>query len=580
MESGRYGEEGDGKNEILLKENTLDITKAVNASIFAPYHGIYDNMELDNNSISNELRKDESLIMKEYQVDDSVQVNLVKNKNNIQNGNETLVNIQSKSFKDQLVNNQNTELNFSEIGYDLNKQRYKFEKKFYELSDHEPYIVYAESINKNIARLHHMAVGKIIYGKIPNVKHGIKHISVIGKNKIKIECANINIANNLLKEDTLRLYNLKTYIPRYLTVRAGVIYDVDPELEEEEILNVIESDIEVMEVKCMKSKYKEQIRNNKGQAVKIIFKGRNLPDKVSIHCVKCDVTPFIQKVTQCFNCWRFGHVSNQCRSKVRCVKCANDHKEDVCEVIDEFICAGCQLKHKANDKDCEIYKKNKNIKELMAFQNISYKEARSIVYNDRYARTVKKNPFVYNVEKDFPKMQNRQFRNTPIKKQSINEKRFDILSDLEDNEDNHVENNFVFQYKKPKRVLKNVKNIIRKSTVESLQEKRSNNSVIDVPHAFGYDNEDSRNKFKRMKFTKELEGNNIDDNFNEFIDKMNKIKNQIKNKSKLPMKIMEDAEDAILIVKDIVKNMFLEDNRLINNKDPFSVDRYNPKYYQ
>ena len=68
---------------------------------------------------------------------------------------------------------------------------------------------------------------------------------------------------------------------------------------------------------------------------------------------------FIQKPTQCFKCWKFGHISTSCspNSPSSCSKCSStDHKFTDCNST-SFLCINCKGNHCANDKSCPIFLK-------------------------------------------------------------------------------------------------------------------------------------------------------------------------------------------------------------------------------
>lgn len=64
-----------------------------------------------------------------------------------------------------------------------------------------------------------------------------------------------------------------------------------------------------------------------------------------------------KKLSQCFNCQRYGHGSNNCNYKARCVKCAEPHHTSVCQNIKKgekgnVQCCNCGGPHTANYAGC------------------------------------------------------------------------------------------------------------------------------------------------------------------------------------------------------------------------------------
>ncbi|XP_026471449.1 uncharacterized protein LOC113375720 [Ctenocephalides felis] len=251
--------------------------------------------------------------------------------------------------------------------------------------------------------------------------------------------------------------NLRTYIPKYLVVRQGIIFDVDINLSEDEIMEVIESDYPVVEVKCLKSKRGNNI-NYKLQCVKLTFRGSKLPEKISIYSVKCRVSPYIKKVVQCHNCWFFGHIKEQCKSKKRCPKCSEQHGLEACTEILNLRCCLCSGEHVANSTECPEFKRHKNIYELMGTHNIAFHEARHILRNDKYSRVVKFNPYTIDKEKDFPTIKEKRRDEYGLEKSYCDKNKYNELSKLIEEEKDTEEEDIVW-IRKPKR--SHVKNVTR-----------------------------------------------------------------------------------------------------------------------
>ena len=67
-----------------------------------------------------------------------------------------------------------------------------------------------------------------------------------------------------------------------------------------------------------------------------------------------------RNVIQCYNCQAFGHISNNCHKKPKCMKCAGDHNSRDClikEKIKKPKCVNCDGDHVASDVSCSEYLK-------------------------------------------------------------------------------------------------------------------------------------------------------------------------------------------------------------------------------
>lgn len=74
-----------------------------------------------------------------------------------------------------------------------------------------------------------------------------------------------------------------------------------------------------------------------------------------------------KRATQCFKCWRYGHIAKHCRGNECCANCGTEgHKSDKCN--QDTNCKNCsfhntkfgtkyQTNHKASDKTCTVHKK-------------------------------------------------------------------------------------------------------------------------------------------------------------------------------------------------------------------------------
>ncbi|EFN65848.1 hypothetical protein EAG_02389, partial [Camponotus floridanus] len=83
----------------------------------------------------------------------------------------------------------------------------------------------------------------------------------------------------------------------------------------------------------------------------VTFRGKNFTDYVSIYNRMgfLRVKPYVEAVKQCFNCYKYGHTKNKCKSKTKCPICGKDaHGE--CNNAPQ--CVNCGGRHKSNYREC------------------------------------------------------------------------------------------------------------------------------------------------------------------------------------------------------------------------------------
>lgn len=273
----------------------------------------------------------------------------------------------------------------------------------YRITDCPPYIVVMESLSgegAGIARLHPMAIGKLLQQLVPPVSPSIVSIQKTGRNRVQVTLSNVLSANNLIKNADLAAKKFRAYMPIHLARRKGVIRGVDPTLTNEEIMQCIEGEnntkLEILDLARMTRK----VYTSDGTVTRVptssmiaTFRGQSLPAKVRIFHVSCQVQPFVQNVVQCRGCLRFGHYLDNCKSKNKICDacgeaCDESHSEQSCKEKQPF-CINCKGEHKATDKEkCIKFEFEKKVKKLMADSNLSYWDAKRSLAEPSYARVV------------------------------------------------------------------------------------------------------------------------------------------------------------------------------------------------
>lgn len=275
----------------------------------------------------------------------------------------------------------------------------------YKTSDKGPYYVFVEHKDKSVGKLFPVRVG--YYLRLNNeYKKSILDIKTVGRNRVKVILNDFRSANDLINNELLTKNNLIAYVPKFFTQKRGVIRMVDTFFSNEFLLNNIESSRKVVEIRRVEKKIIDSDgieKFVKRQVVIVSFLGNEVPPFVRINGVNFPVEAYIQPVIQCHKCLRYGHVSKLCKNDdFHCKKCATIHKEGECD--EQVRCIYCKnTDHPSISRQCPIYLKQKRIKERMAKQNLSFKEAEAIENNPSYSKIVTNNRFsILNTVENFP----------------------------------------------------------------------------------------------------------------------------------------------------------------------------------
>ena len=215
---------------------------------------------------------------------------------------------------------------------------------------------------------------------------------------------------------------------------VGVIGSFDKELSlREDVLpnlKVIGCNSKIVELK--------RLRNSGGETeqLKIIFDG-NLPNKVGFENLTYVVRKFEFHPKRCFRCSMYGHSADSCNKKITCAFCKQNHFLSECPKkkagTEKPICLQCGINHVSCTKECEFYRKAKDIENMRQDGKITFDEAKKCYSKLNSGKlsvkiTENKND-VSNLSVGYPKLR-------------INRKRpnYELTCDIEDNEDSDSTN--------------------------------------------------------------------------------------------------------------------------------------------
>ncbi|WP_419641310.1 hypothetical protein, partial [Thiolapillus sp.] len=109
----------------------------------------------------------------------------------------------------------------------------------------------------------------------------------------------------------------------------------------------------------------------------LTFNRPDVPKEIVVGYLKVKVELFVPNPLRCFNCNKFGHTSQRCRTTAKCQRCGKDKHEEQCE--GPLICSNCKGPHAVSAKDCPVWKKEKEIQRIRVEKRISFPEARQLV---------------------------------------------------------------------------------------------------------------------------------------------------------------------------------------------------------
>ncbi|KAJ8674953.1 hypothetical protein QAD02_010739 [Eretmocerus hayati] len=262
----------------------------------------------------------------------------------------------------------------------------------FESRDHAPFKMFLQNKDNDPDKINPLVINRFLIRKFQNTED-IGECYPISNNKLCITVLNRQIANKILSLKEWKMNNLEVFIPNHLMTRQGVIKGVPEYFSEEEILqNLVAKDphfgnVEIVNVKRFSTR---KVNQESGQTimlptktVQVTFRGQFLPPRVSMYKIHMRVEAYCPQVRQCYRCFNFGHVKANCKaSQEICGHCGDPahSPETPCSRKDlSPQCKNCKKNHRANDRACEVRKRQQEIRDLASTKNISVPEAKKII---------------------------------------------------------------------------------------------------------------------------------------------------------------------------------------------------------
>ena len=209
-----------------------------------------------------------------------------------------------------------------------------------------------------------------------------KSITETRKGTLLVQTLSSQQSLNIMKITHLANTPVTVILNDYMNKTKGIInYDNLPAYSTQQLVEALE-EFKVTEVYQIK---KRNSNNNTTETSLYIltFNTLKLPENVQIGWTNCRVRPYIPRPRRCFKCHRYGHGAPNCWSPIAiCANCGGaDHGE--CNTSPK--CINCSGDHPAFSAECQTYRYEEEIIATQIRENITFKEAKTIV-SQRYVR--------------------------------------------------------------------------------------------------------------------------------------------------------------------------------------------------
>lgn len=257
---------------------------------------------------------------------------------------------------------------FKEVRYKRRAVR-KFQQDFNDNLDEEISKYYEVNVTSQQILLKQIAFAKLM--REENIEN-ITNIKYKNPYKLIVSFENKESAEKLLNCQKLQELQYRCMPRDESLICFGVVKQIEVDIKEEELKENFQSDYEIVSIKRLKCL---DIENTwiDSEAIRVGFKNNEIPQHVYAFGCRFKVHPYTYPVTQCAKCWKYGHLARACTIKKSiCPRCGDNHLD--CNTTD-YKCCNCKGSHKAFDKTCKMFLKEKEIRLIMKTDNSTYKQA-------------------------------------------------------------------------------------------------------------------------------------------------------------------------------------------------------------
>ncbi|XP_039305874.1 uncharacterized protein LOC113003760 [Solenopsis invicta] len=254
----------------------------------------------------------------------------------------------------------------------------------YDAFSRAPFIVYFSIKSTNGADRSQTSRFKISE-KLDKCNVKFNKITKYSKDIWKATFPSKTLANSVITNKMVQDLGITAFIPKYKISRKVVIEEIPDDMSMAEVKEIVEeenSNLLITNLYRLKQRNENTGEIEDSEEVCMELRGEIIPKEMSILKLVIPVRPFIQSIRVCFKCGRIGHVSKFCENPAACLTCAGDHqsREEPCSAAKN--CVNCGRGHNTLDRECPAYKKHQEIAKVMAYDNLPFLEAQSLVERD------------------------------------------------------------------------------------------------------------------------------------------------------------------------------------------------------
>lgn len=167
-----------------------------------------------------------------------------------------------------------------------------------------------------------MVIGKLLHNLYPGK---VVEIKSSNRGKVRVVVNSGRATNKLVTDSTLKSKGLTVVIPNSFVSHQGVITDSSQTPVDEILQNIEALGPHGKEIKVTNAiRFNRKSTDDQGKVtfvpsntILLTFSGTILPSRVAIYKSIFDVRTYVPNPRICLNCYRFGYIANQCRSKPR-----------------------------------------------------------------------------------------------------------------------------------------------------------------------------------------------------------------------------------------------------------------------